>query len=77
MTPDQENHLRDVKYDFLNEVDRKYRAGQIEHGGDLWMKPGVLEMALEEAVDMYVYLHVLKQQRDNPSIINKNKHDTR
>lgn len=75
MTIEQEDHLRNLKYDFLHAVDAKYRAGQLEHGGDLWKKPGVLEMAMEEVIDMYVYLHVLRQQRDNPEIINKDLKD--
>jgi hypothetical protein len=69
MTPEQENHLRDIKYDFLKAVDEKYRKGQAEHGGDLWKKPGVLEMLMEECIDFYVYAHVLRQQRDNPEVV--------
>jgi len=71
MTLDHENHLREIKYDFLNEVDKKYRAGQLEHGGSLWKKPGVLEMLMEECIDMYVYAHVLRSQRDNPEVVDK------
>ncbi len=69
MTPEQEEHLTNIKMDFLEAVDAKYRAGQAEHGGDLWKKPGVLEMLMEECIDFYVYAHVLKEQRDNPEII--------
>jgi hypothetical protein len=69
MTPEQEEHLQRVKLDFLDAVDAKYRKGQAEHGGNLWKKPGVLEMLMDECVDFYVYAHVLRQQRDNPHII--------
>lgn len=69
MTPEQEQHLEDIKADFLKQVDTKYRAGQIEHNGNLWKKTGVLEMLMDECVDLFVYAYVLKQQRDNPEII--------
>lgn len=69
MTKEQERHLDDIKYEFIKQVDIKYRKGQIEHGGDLWKKPGVLEMLMDECVDFFVYAYVLKQQRDNPDLI--------
>jgi hypothetical protein len=75
MTNDQEKHLENIKYDFLKAVDTKYRKGQKEHGGNLWKKPGVLEMLMDECVDFYVYAHVLKQQRDDPSIIDPSLKD--
>lgn len=69
MTPEQEQHLIDIKNEFTRQVDAKYRKGQIEHGGNLWKKPGVLEMLMDECVDFFVYAHVLKQQRDSPEIV--------
>jgi len=75
MTLDQENHLSEVKREFLKAVDEKYRKGQAEHGGDLWKKPGVLEMLMDECVDFWVYAYVLKQQRDNPDLIDPNLKD--
>lgn len=69
MTEEQENHLLEIKAEFLHQVDKKYRKGQEEHGGNLWKKPGVLEMLMDECVDFFVYAYVLKQQRDNPEII--------
>lgn len=69
MTADQESHLLAIKRTFLEDVDAKYRAGQAEHGGDLWKKTGVLEMLMDECVDFYVYAYVLREQRDNPSMI--------
>lgn len=75
MTPEQEEHLQQVKADFIRDVDAKYRKGQAEHGGDLWKKPGVLEMLMDECVDFYVYAHVLREQRDNPSLINPELRD--
>ena len=76
MTQEQEEHLAQVKRGFLAAVDEKYRKGQAEHGGDLWKKPGVLEMLMDECVDFYVYAFVLKQQRDNPELVDPALRDT-
>jgi hypothetical protein len=62
MDQEHESHLRDVKYNILNDLDRKYRQGQIEHGGNLWEKPGMLDNAIEEVIDLAVYLYTLKEQ---------------
>jgi hypothetical protein len=62
MTDEQEQHLMDIIGDFNYLVDSRYRAGQKEHGGDLFRKKGIIDMALEEAVDMVVYLLTLKRQ---------------
>jgi hypothetical protein len=62
MTPEQEKHLQSIKDKFCADVDKKYRKGQIEHGGNLWLKEGMLEMAMEEITDLYVYMQTLKQQ---------------
>lgn len=73
MTNEQEQHLADIKVEFERQVDAKYRKGQAEHGGDLWKKPGVLEMAMDECVDHFVYLYVLREQRDNPELVEHNE----
>ena len=60
----QEAHLARLKARIANDLDAKYRAGQLEHGGDLWMKPGMLEAAIEEVIDLATYLYTLLEQRD-------------
>ncbi len=64
MTPEQEYHLDSIKHDFFVLVDKKYRAGQAEHGGDLTdlsaMK--LLDSAIDEAIDQVVYLFTLKDK---------------
>lgn len=75
MTPEQEQHLAEVKQSFLDAVDVKYRGGVRDHGGDIWKKPGILEMLMDECVDFYVYAESLKRQRDDPSIIDPNARD--
>lgn len=62
MTSDQEQHLYDIKTRFCAGVDQKYRAGQLEHGGDLWRKPGLFPMLKDEVRDFVVYAHTLEQQ---------------
>ena len=62
MTPEQEEHLLSVKTDFDLMVDKKYRQGQAQHGGNLWKKEGLINMAIDEAIDQVVYLLTLKHQ---------------
>lgn len=62
MTQEQEEHLQSVKDKFCQDLDKKYRAGQKEHGGNLWDKEGLLDFAIEEVLDLAVYLYTLKAQ---------------
>lgn len=63
MTPEQENHLKRIKANFLHKVDTKYRKGQKEHGGDLMNNNAlaIIDMAIDEAVDNVVYLETLRE----------------
>ena len=65
MTKAQEKHLKFIISEFKRLVDPKYRTGQKEHGGDLWKKKGIIDFAIEEAVDQVVYLLTIKQQFEN------------
>jgi hypothetical protein len=62
MTNEQERHLDDIKYNFIKDVNRKYRHGQDEHGGDLWLKPGMIDHAIDEVIDLAVYLYTIRDQ---------------
>jgi hypothetical protein len=62
VTPEQEDYLAHLKKEIMSDLDAKFRAGQIEHGGNIWEKPGMLEHAIEEVLDMAVYLYVLRDQ---------------
>jgi hypothetical protein len=62
MTPEIEAYLANLKSEFTADLDAKFRAGQIEHGGNIWEKPGMLEHAIEEAIDQVVYLYTLRDQ---------------
>lgn len=58
----QTEHLQAILRDFIDKTSDKYVSGATEHGGNLWDKSGIIEMAMEEAIDLYVYLYTLKQQ---------------
>ena len=63
-TVEQEEHIQRILNKFKNDMPIKYRKGQAEHGGNLWdMK--IIDAAIEEALDMYVYLVTLKEQIAN------------
>lgn len=62
MTDEQIEHMQGIGDDFRFLLNRKYSAGQKEHGGNLWDKEGIIDMALDEAVDEIVYLLTLKKQ---------------
>lgn len=61
MTPRQRQHLDRLMGTFKNLASTKYERGTVEHGGDLEDKP-VLEMAIEEALDLPIYLLTLSDQ---------------
>jgi hypothetical protein len=67
MTEEQEEHLESIIDDFADIVDPKYRAGQKEHGGNLFdmSEKDLLDAALDEAVDQVVYLLTLRQKFEN------------
>lgn len=62
MTNDQERHLADIQKEFIRMVEIKYRRGAEEHGGDLqdMTEGGLLDSAIEEAIDLFVYLITLR-----------------
>ena len=68
MTPEQELHLQHIKLSFAEAVDKKYRHGQQEHGGDLWRKKGLIDFAIDEAIDQVTYLISLKQQIEEKGV---------
>jgi len=57
-----EQHLKRIVSEVSLDLEAKYRAGQEEHGGDLWTKKGMLSHAIEEVLDMVVYLYTLRDQ---------------
>lgn len=64
MTEEHEAHLARLKARICADVDAKYRQGQDHHGGELWLKPGMLLHAIEEVLDLAVYLYTLREQQE-------------
>ena len=58
MSPEHELHLQAVLETFSKDFSAKYRRGQQEHGGALWLRPCWSD-AMQEVVDLvaYVYTH--------------------
>lgn len=71
MNKENEEHLQGIQVWFHKEINAKYRAGQAEHGGDMWEKPGMLRCAIEEALDQVTYLKTMHDQiqNDNPELL--------
>jgi len=58
MSPEHELHLQAMLETFTKDFSAKYRRGQQEHGGALWLRPCWSD-AMQEVVDLvaYVYTH--------------------
>jgi hypothetical protein len=57
-------HVDRILTQFNRDLKAKYEAGQEEHGGNIWEKPGMLAHAIEEVIDLVVYLYTLQEQQD-------------
>ena len=62
MTLERENHLNGVIRSVSGQIDRKYRAGQEEHGGDLWERVPLVDDMIDESIDQVTYALTLKTQ---------------
>lgn len=64
MSPEQEAHIQAIIGRFTKEAYHKYAAGVAEHGGNLWdlSDTKLVEAAMEEAIDQYVYLYTLREK---------------
>jgi len=63
MTPEREQHLQAVKNYICDLIDKKYRTGQMEHGGNLWEKD-VNKEIIPEITDLAIYI-ATKELGDN------------
>lgn len=61
ITKQQEKHLASLKKEFVEKLDKKYRQGAKEHGGNIWDNNNLLDEAIAETVDLYAYLQTLKK----------------
>ena len=64
MTDSQEQNLKIIKLKFAALVEKKYRMGDQEHGGNLLDEPELtlLDSAIDEAIDQVVYLITLRRK---------------
>ena len=62
MTQEHDAHCEGIVDRFAADFRTKYRKGQAEHGGKMWLKPGMLDHAIEEAIDLVCYLYTLRDQ---------------
>lgn len=65
LEPGPRAHLDRLLSRIGGDLAAKYAAGQRDHGGHLWQKPGMLEAAIEEGLDSLIYLYTLLEQRDS------------
>lgn len=64
MEPAQHAHMERILSQVNIDLRAKYEDGQEKHGGNLWEKPGMLEQAIAEVLDLLFYLYTAKEQRD-------------
>lgn len=69
MTNEAAAHRDSVIAEFERLCTQKYNKGQEEHGGKLWEKKGLIDMAIDEAIDQVVYLLTLKQQIEDAGVV--------
>lgn len=60
----QENHIKRLKAEFSKSMEEKYRRGAAEHSNDLAdLTPlELIDNAIEETIDQYVYLSTLREK---------------
>lgn len=68
ITEAHSEHLTGIQTKFNSLLQTKYTKGVIEHGGNLWQKKNLIDMAIDEAVDQVVYLLTLKQQIEDSGV---------
>jgi hypothetical protein len=61
MSKEHELHLQSILEVFVRDFSKKYRKGQEEHGGALWLRPCWSD-AISEVLDLvsYVYTHKIQ-----------------
>ncbi len=64
MNAAQEQHLERLKTEVGQRMDAKFRAGALEHGGDLrdYAAERLVNEALDECIDALVYLYTVRDK---------------
>lgn len=65
LTVEQQEHIQSLAKAWIQCMKMKYKNGVREHGGNLWDRSDdyLLDQALMENIDQFVYLYTLKQNR--------------
>lgn len=61
MSKEHELHLQSILETFVRDFSKKYRKGQEEHGGALWLRPCWSD-AISEVLDLVAYVYSHKVQ---------------
>ena len=61
MSKEHELHLKSILEVFVRDFSKKYRKGQQEHGGALWLRPCWAD-AISEVLDLVAYVYSHKVQ---------------
>ncbi len=64
MDVQSEAHRKRIVDRFTADFNAKYENGQRDHGGLMCEKPGMLQHAIEEALDLVAYLYTLQEQQE-------------
>lgn len=56
------DHLDKIEAEAIRRIRSKYLLGAAEHGGHLWEKSGLIDEAINEAIDQVIYLLTLEDQ---------------
>lgn len=62
LTPEQQSHVFSIILWFAKRFLLKYAKGQLEHGGNMWEKPGMLYCLIDEVVDLVAYVPTIGKQ---------------
>ena len=62
-------HIESILKEFNLLAIKKYQRGQKEHGGKLWLKSDMLDKAIEETIDLVIYLLTLKAQLKTSGLV--------
>jgi hypothetical protein len=59
----RKQHIAKLKKEFATRMEVKYIKGAAHHREVLWEKTNLLDEAIDEAIDLIVYLLTLKNQK--------------
>jgi hypothetical protein len=58
----QQQHIDDITKRFKYLATAKYLKGAKEHGGNIWEVNNLIDQAIDECIDQFIYLSTLREQ---------------